>query len=168
MAEPMDLDDLFGGRLDCRHRNVGLGLWFMADGSEHVIKWCFDCQAPPFGLRAVPKAGVNLTGLPTVVDNRAAGELCAVEGCGSRATQLHHWAPQSLEEWFGDEWSKWPTSWLCRDKHHPLWHQVVTPDLTGPKRIGEVMQDARRGTTLRELLDAARTMVARKKGEAAD
>jgi len=170
----LNLDDVFGGRQQCRHRNVGPAHRYASDGHDQVIsEWCYDCDQPtdPRSLakEELVRRGIDIRTLPTKIDLRTEGELCAVEGCGSRATQLHHWAPQTLEDWFGEEWAKWPTSWLCREKHHPLWHRVVTPELTSPKTVGEVMRNARLGTPLRELMDAARSVALRqsKKGEAA-
>jgi len=53
---------------------------------------------------------------------------CAV--CHARGGELHHWAPQSLADYFGDDWSDWPQVYLCR-KHHRQWHEIVTWYMSG-------------------------------------
>jgi len=67
--------------------------------------------------------GVNIDDLP-VKENYSGMELCAV--CGSPTTENHHWAPSYL---FADDSNRWPQSPLC-PRHHRLWHQMVTPNMT--------------------------------------
>jgi hypothetical protein len=55
---------------------------------------------------------------------------CAI--CGAPG-QWHHWAPQAWAEQFGEEWTKWPCTYLC-ERHHQLWHRIVTPALVGWKK----------------------------------
>jgi len=50
--------------------------------------------------------------------------------CGKPGAEIHHWAPQALKDQFGDEWTSWPTTTLCRE-HHQQWHRIVTPYLNG-------------------------------------
>lgn len=50
--------------------------------------------------------------------------------CGELGAQNHHFAPQSLAEYFGDDFEKYPQVDLC-DYHHRLWHEVVTWYLPG-------------------------------------
>lgn len=45
-------------------------------------------------------------------------EVCKTEGA-----ELHHWAPYAI---FGDEASRWPTSYLC-PACHDRWHRLVGP-----------------------------------------
>ena len=53
---------------------------------------------------------------------------CAI--CGALGAQNHHFAPQSLRQYFGDDFEKYPQVFLC-DYHHRLWHEVVTWYLPG-------------------------------------
>jgi len=68
--------------------------------------------------------GNTLEEIPTVGDYSGL-QPCVI--CGEPG-EIHHWAPQALQEAFGEEWIKWPTAPLCL-KHHRLWHRVVTPAL---------------------------------------
>lgn len=61
-----------------------------------------------------------------IVDYRK--EPCVI--CGDVEAELHHIAPQSLKDYFGETWSKWPTFYLCRT-HHRMWHELTTPFLPG-------------------------------------
>lgn len=53
----------------------------------------------------------------------SAESRCCV--CGTTGAQMHHFAPQSLADHFGNEWHNWPTALLCQD-HHRQWHEIVT------------------------------------------
>ncbi len=53
---------------------------------------------------------------------------CAV--CHVRGGELHHWAPQSMAEHFGENWGQWPVVYLCRT-HHRQWHEIVTWYMSG-------------------------------------
>ncbi len=59
------------------------------------------------------------------------------ERCGEKAAlQEHHWAPKHL---FGeDEADRWPKSYLC-EACHDRWHRVVTPNMTTPQRVSEIL-----------------------------
>ena len=46
----------------------------------------------------------------------------ACEVCGAIGAEKHHWAPWSI---FGDEFERWPTSFLCQ-RCHATWHQRMT------------------------------------------
>lgn len=69
--------------------------------------------------------GKTTDDIPICADLR---ELQSCEICGSAGAELHHFAPQSLRDYFGDEWVKWPTMYLCK-AHHDLWHSCVTPNM---------------------------------------
>jgi hypothetical protein len=64
--------------------------------------------------------------IPLVADY-SAENTCVI--CGQPG-ETHHWAPQAMSEQFGDDWFHWPVCPLCQG-HHRLWHQIVTPELTG-------------------------------------
>lgn len=55
------------------------------------------------------------------------------EICDAVGVELHHFAPQSMSDDFGDTWCKWPTIYLC-PFHHRLWHELVTPQMSGYNR----------------------------------
>ena len=97
-----------------------------ANGAEMIWDQCRSCgkNAASSGLW-IPRAEAGEAGgdLPIVTDYSANGEPCAV--CGSRATELHHWAPRHL---FGDDCWHWPTAPLCK-RHHREWHDRVTPGM---------------------------------------
>jgi hypothetical protein len=50
--------------------------------------------------------------------------------CGNDGAERHHFAPQALAEYFGANWDKWPTAYLCTHCHQ-LWHKATTPFLPG-------------------------------------
>jgi hypothetical protein len=53
--------------------------------------------------------------------------------CGETGAQLHHFAPRSLADYFGNEWHSWPTVYLCQE-HHRQWHEIVTWYMPGYKQ----------------------------------
>ena len=60
--------------------------------------------------------------------------------CGALGAQNHHFAPQSMQEYFGDDFEKYPQADLC-EYHHRLWHEVVTWYLNGyPQRKQEFIE----------------------------
>jgi hypothetical protein len=65
--------------------------------------------------------------LPVARDRGIDCHPCAI--CGSRYTEYHHWAPSFLRDSFGEDYNKWPGTWLCRE-HHKLWHKIVTPNMS--------------------------------------
>lgn len=76
----------------------------------------------------------------------ASKRRCAI--CRRYGAEYHHWAPQSMAKFFGDDWAKWPGEYLCKE-HHDLWHEIVTPHLHGrrsTKRAKEVMAWAQEQT----------------------
>jgi hypothetical protein len=64
-------------------------------------------------------------------DNSALAKCCV---CHCEGAQLHHFAPQTLADYFGNEWHNWPTAYLCQD-HHRQWHEIVTWYLPGYKQM---------------------------------
>ncbi len=50
------------------------------------------------------------------------GERCAK--CGSRGTELHHWAPRAIF----DDADDWPMDYLCKPCHD-AWHRVMSDHL---------------------------------------
>ena len=60
-----------------------------------------------------------------LADNRATCQIC-----GAIGAEVHHLAPQSLRDLFGDNWGRWPTIDACRDCHN-LWHELTTPYMPG-------------------------------------
>lgn len=112
----------------CTHTKTGYGRLISTDGHVHVVRCCLGCMQRVHSMESVKKDQVREEGhvieeLPIIQDFRGVGEECEVRGCTSTNTQLHHWAPRRI---FGDEADDWPTSWLCVERHHPLWHAMVT------------------------------------------
>lgn len=71
------------------------------------------------------RGGATLEDVPVCLDLRDQ-QNCEI--CGAVGAELHHFAPQSLRDYFGEEWTKWPTMYLCKE-HHDLWHSAVTPNM---------------------------------------
>lgn len=147
----------------CRHPGVHMGFVVFGDGTRHLVEWCPACESKRsewLPKKSLAELRIDPASVPVVLDYRLDANPCDV--CGSTGgTQLHHWAPQSLESDFGAEYKRWPTAWLCR-AHHDLWHASVTPHFrVGSMRVSDIMAGARKGTLLRELLDAAREIAVR-------
>lgn len=119
----------------CQSTNVKLRRWRTGNGPIQYRWYCEDCT------RIARKQGQNIpywivehwheTGslrIPPdeipLIDDYSEQHKCCV--CGAACAEEHHFAPRSLGDYFGGEWDKWPTAWLCKD-HHDLWHSVVTP-----------------------------------------
>jgi hypothetical protein len=138
--------------------DTALGVVVCQNGVRQVRECCFECgrRSNPYGKAELLAAGIDAASLEVVQDFRT--EPCEV--CGSRdGVELHHFACQSYEHRFRD-FTKWPTPWLCRTCHAE-WHRIVTPDLVaGNVTLGEL--GARRGTTVRELLDMVRDWITAK------
>lgn len=138
----------------CLHRNTALAAVVFANGSGHVVEYCYDCERRSdfYGKDELRTAGVDADALEVVQDNRDPAMPCEV--CGSvDGTELHHWAPQTHEHRFR-EYSAWPTVELCRECHRE-WHDIVTPDIA-MHHVTLHDLGATRGMTLRQLLDRAR------------
>ena len=82
----------------------------------------------------------NLEQIPVIADYRE-NVSCVV--CGRPGAEYHHFAPQSLADFFGDDWHLWPTAYLCR-KHHDQWHDIVTFYLPGRRDHDLAQRVARR------------------------
>lgn len=144
---------------DCLHRNVAPAAIIVRDGSRHYRTRCFDCgclSAQSISADVLRRHNIDPATLEVVRDDREPDEPCEV--CGSDdGVQLHHWAPQSLEQRFRSP-QAWPTAMLCRTCHAE-WHRAVTPDLVA-HAITLFELGARRSTTVRELADMVRDRLA--------
>lgn len=115
-------------QIECKHCKVqrwaDLTRDITASGVSQIYWQCQTCKCNATGTfiehEKVTKYGINIDDIPVVMDYR--GERCAV--CGELGAEYHHWAPRHL---FGDaDAEKWPGAYLCQ-KHHTLWHRIVTP-----------------------------------------
>jgi hypothetical protein len=145
---------------DCLHQAKAICAFRKSNGKKDIAWFCHDC-----GTRIsnwlkhseIWKRKLKWAELEVVVDNTL-GKPCAVDGCTRRGVELHHWAPTTHCERFGDLHERWPTSWLCRH-HHAEWHRIVTPDLAA-HAVTLIQLGAKQGTTIRELMDAVRDKLA--------
>lgn len=115
--------------------NVKLRYQITSSGTRQIFWFCIGCNRiapiPPkkFYLSHKEVEGFNLPeefwkkGL--ISDNRIVCEIC-----GKLGAEVHHLAPQSLSDFFGENWQKWPTVKACIDCHR-LWHEITTPFLPG-------------------------------------
>lgn len=131
--------------------------WQMSNGCFHVTEYCYECESRVGDW--IPKASLSERGLEPddlpIVGGVVSDEPCAVYGCKRVGVEDHHWAPQRLRDWFGDEYSGYPQTYLCR-YHHDLWHRVVTPELKSPLvRVGDLV-DFDASMTVREVVDSLR------------
>lgn len=119
----------------CQSQNVKLRRVIISSGIDQYRWYCDDCT------RIARKQGQNIPSwivqywyesgklpippseLPLAGDYTAQAVCCV---CGKPGAELHHFAPESLGDYFGGEWVQWPTAYLCK-YHHDLWHSVVTP-----------------------------------------
>lgn len=126
------------GECECANRVLSYGRMLRSDGSRAVIRYCASCggrvSAQAVAEWRVEEEGHEIDELPLLVDYRDEGPECEVDGCTSTNTQLHHWAPRHI---FGDDAWLWPTSHLCREKHHPEWHIMMTPEMSENGKRGE-------------------------------
>ena len=117
----------------CGGKNVRLRRQISASGVAIVAWRCLDCDRwavwpvnwikheylsaylEPYCIDDIPIIADYSDQTPCVI-------------CGEPG-QLHHFAPQAWSARFGPEWHLWPCAYLC-DKHHQLWHKIVTPVLT--------------------------------------
>lgn len=120
----------------CRFDDLRPGRIIMTSGATHIRMWCGVCRAPadipghPFVSKAEFTAA-EIAEMPVLHDfNVESGRTCEYEGCTNTDVELHHWGPRHLFQDYGH----WPTSWLCRSVHHPLWHCVTK---TGQYRVRE-------------------------------
>ena len=117
-----------------------------ANGKNQYFWYCTRCECiTPRGtfLRHDEVAQLNLSErfyIVALLNNYQINVYCAI--CGASGAEQHHFAPQSLREYFGDNWGKWPVINLCCQCHR-LWHVTVTPWMCGynsdPTAI-EIMQ----------------------------
>lgn len=118
----MDQGDMF-----CPSHQVGYARMIAANGATHVVQACVKCHhmtsREAVSKDRVRSEGVEIATLPIIQDYRGEGPECEVKGCTSTNTELHHWAPRQI---FGPEAERWPSSYLCREQHHPQWHVLVT------------------------------------------
>ena len=109
-----------------------------SNGVNMYTWWCTECEQHASVLTFIPhkvvkgwqdsnKLKISLDEIP-VVDDFSHELPCVI--CGQPG-EYHHWAPQSLAEFFGNDWQKWPGSALCR-KHHNQWHSIVTWAIPSP------------------------------------
>lgn len=105
-----------------------------ADGKYQYFWYCSRCECiTPRGC-FVSHEVINQFNLPAefyikgLLRNYQVNIYCDI--CGALGAQLHHFAPQSMSEMFGENYHKWPTINLCVDCHR-LWHVIVTPYLPG-------------------------------------
>lgn len=126
-------------RHDCDHCGADKSLIelrrvIQASGHVHIAWVCTICER--FADRQkqwVPRRAWELwcefgkiddiEAIPLHADYRNEESACTV--CGKIGTQLHHYAPQSLKEYFGNV-EAWPKGYLC-DDCHTLWACLLTP-----------------------------------------
>jgi hypothetical protein len=119
----------------CGSSNVKLRRYIISNGTSQISWRCLDCNRWAEKIRMsisydiilgiLRKWGKVLKDLP-IAEDRSSDTPCVV--CGAPG-EYHHWAPSAWNIRFGEEWNKWPCSYLC-PKHHHLWHAIVTPTLT--------------------------------------
>ena len=106
----------------------------VSNGDSQFFWWCYRCERmTPAGtflkhdeVIAITQAFAATPDDIPVLNNYAKLVKCVV--CGAKGAELHHFAPQTWRERFGNNWSHWPTALLCR-RCHLLWHQIVTQGL---------------------------------------
>jgi hypothetical protein len=102
-------------------------------GASNVFWLCSACEKNAGGAARwiahdpIKNFGIDIDTIPIHEDGRV--DRCEV--CGSLGAQWHHWAPHHL---FGNDAEKWPGAFLC-SKHHTLWHDTVTPDMSKKKGL---------------------------------
>ena len=141
-------------RLDCSHPNAVLGWKMAANGHRHAVDFCPRCGgfSKNYGTRWLEQRGVCLADLEAVAESEHV-EPCGV--CGTlKGSELHHWAPESLDDWF-EEPHRWPTVWLC-PRHHDEWHRIVTPSDTVSPSVTLGQLQVRQGTTVHDVQDKLR------------
>lgn len=105
-----------------------------ANGKYQYFWYCSRCECiTPRGtfLKHCEIEQLNLPAefyVRALLNNYKVDVYCAI--CGAVGAEVHHFAPQSLQTYFGDNWHKWPTINLCCTCHR-LWHIAVTPWLPG-------------------------------------
>lgn len=109
-----------------------LHIQLFVNGSENYLWVCDECKTRnpersqqfyiPSGLVKKHVTEEELKTLPVI----PAQFYTRCARCGSRNTEVHHWAPKGL---FGEaEAENWPQAYLCKDCHDQ-WHRMVTPAL---------------------------------------
>lgn len=119
----------------CGHKqNVKLRYQITVNDQCQFFWYCTSCKCRTPDGAFLPKGLINKFKMPEkfwtvglLKDNRH-DVACVV--CGKKGAELHHFAPQSLKEYFGENWCKWPTAYLCVMCHR-LWHSAVTPHMPG-------------------------------------
>jgi hypothetical protein len=93
-----------------------------------VRAWCLSCHregGKDFKHNLLEGRGIVLGLLPEY--DKADSHVCAVEGCYRTDTELHHFLPRHINP---DLAEMYPQAYLCRSEHHPLWHRLVTPNMS--------------------------------------
>lgn len=100
---------------------VNLFLWHCITCERHAVKghvWLsHDTIKDWQRSKRLPK---DLSIIPILEDY---SEPCDI--CGQPGSELHHFAPQSMADLFGDDHHLWSTAMLCK-YHHTQWHEIVT------------------------------------------
>lgn len=119
----------------CQSANVEMRRAITGNAATQYRWYCADCgRIASKSRQNIPhdiidlwhEAGylpVDLLSIP-LAEDYSTQTVCFV--CGKAGAELHHFAPESLCDYFGGEWTQWPTAYLCK-YHHDLWHSVVTP-----------------------------------------
>lgn len=118
----------------CQGESVKLRANVTSSGVRQVAWRCLSCERwaeKPvhwIGYAALTvylrQFKASLDDIPIVHDYSSATP-CVI--CGEPG-EMHHWAPRAYQARFGDDWVLWPMAPLCQ-RHHHLWHTIVTPDL---------------------------------------
>lgn len=115
----------------CKSRQVAhLNVKILHSGAEAFVWVCDGCDRfNPFGgnmwidsdqvYRYLTKTEV----LTLPVLSEPLTSRCAK--CGSRGTELHHWAPKAV---FGEDSDKWPQDYLCKPCHDE-WHEKMSKNV---------------------------------------
>lgn len=125
----------------CGKDKVVLRRNITASGYSQYFWWCLDCDSharkqsifighlvvQDWFKRGRLNGAKSLDDIP-IINNYADDCRCVV--CKKPGAEYNHWAPQSLAEYFGDDWAAWPGGYLCRF-HHQLWHDIVTYYMPG-------------------------------------
>jgi hypothetical protein len=123
----------------CNGDGVLLRRQIAANGVNQFGWWCEKCErwavkGKPFLSHGWLQArNIQPNEIPIIADY-SHETPCVI--CGEPG-ELHHWAPQALNNQGGEEWHRYPTEYLCR-YHHRLWHMIVTPELAGVVQKGTV------------------------------
>jgi hypothetical protein len=119
----------------CQSENIEMRRAITSSGVTQYRWYCLGCGAiasktrqniPHWIIDIWHEAGklpIDLLDIPLASDYTAQAVCCV---CGKAGAELHHFAPQMLSDYFGGEWTQWPTAYLCK-YHHDLWHSIVTP-----------------------------------------